>query len=297
MEANNQTVSQGQANPGDVVQDDSELFRQLFEPSTDADAGTTGSADGAVGSQAASDEFFIKGATTVYKTAEAAVAGINEKDRVIAELQGKVQTLESATGPGTGQPNTQTVGQEDASYMKDSDAYVKGLQQAAETGDTAAYRDTQVRLLEEVLSPYLPALADLSKARAQETIGAEFKGFDEFSQSEDYKTVLTANPVLSEAIQAAEVNPQLSTHLSGLYRLAYLTSQGLKAAELSKAAFQQGAESQPSGTLGTDTQKSVNVTPGAVTSTVDFSVENATSKERSARIKAFENSGILDKKF
>lgn len=181
--------------------------------------------------QASPPEAFLKGEHSVYNSADEAIKGINEKDRVINELRSR---LESTTGHdplrATTEPNSPQ------SYTENADGFIETLSRASNDGNADAYRDAHVQLMSEVLSPLAPVLSGLAKTQAVDSVSEKVQGFREFVGSDAYKNTLDASPELAEAIALAEGNIGLQAKLPGLYEMTFYQHRGRQAPELVRAA-------------------------------------------------------------
>lgn len=229
-------------NPPGADLDWDQLFAAPAEPTTPAEPTADDVNPDGPQAQPAPDEFFIEGEQSRYKTAEETVTGLNEKDRVIAQLREEA-SARTGVDPLSGQPDPNAP-QAPVNFLEDSDAYLKALAEAAQAGNSQAYLGANLQLIGEVLGPYAPLLQEAAKSRAVETMRATNPDFGEFVVGEDYSSTLAEAPVLAEAITAAEADPRLAGSLPDLYKLAYLANAGRKApdviqAEVAKAKAEQ----------------------------------------------------------
>jgi hypothetical protein len=189
--------------------------------------------------QTAATEPFIKGDKSVYKTPEAAIEGINQKDALIEQLRTRY-ALTTGIDPITGQPvgNSQAQVASD-SYVDNPEKYINDLYAAAKSGGPKAYNEVQQKYIMDSLRPFAPALSSLAKAQALETVGKENPEAAKFINTPTYLKTLEANPDLQGAIASAESNHQFHSRLPGLYKLAHLAGQGMQLPELLKANASQ----------------------------------------------------------
>jgi len=192
----------------------------------------------------APQEPFLKAASTVYETPEDAIRGTDEKDRIIRNVTQNREQIAKALGVDpisgevvqrdNGQP--QAVAPVEKSYEQDPNAYVSDLQKAAADNNSQKFFEIHQKLvaqeldkeLDRRLGPVVPIVTSFAKQHAIEKIGADPKSFNSFLAGEDFKAVVEELPLLREAISLAENDIAQAAQLPGLYRMAYLTSLGLK---------------------------------------------------------------------
>lgn len=204
------------------------------------------------------NDFFIKGERSVYKTAEDAQKGINEKDNLIEQLRQRY-ALTTGIDPITGQPVGQTQQVQSTDYSQNPTKYLEDLYKASQTG-ADAYRDVQQKFIMDSLKPLQPIIQKAARDQATAEVSTEIKGITEFLTSSAYNRALDSNPELKQAISVGEQNSQFHSRLPGLYKLAYLTSQGMQLPELLKA---QGTHSQTTNQQATPVRTTVQPTTPA----------------------------------
>lgn len=183
--------------------------------------------------------FFLQGNKSVYKTAEDAARGLNEKDALIEQLRQRY-ALTTGIDPITGKPvgtNGQT--QEVVDYHQQPDRYLDDLFNAAKKGGPEAYRDVQEKFIFDVVKPLQPILQKAARDQAVETLSAEIPATKGFIGTDNYNKALELNPELKSAISISEQDHRFHSRLPGLYKLAYLTAQGMQLPELLKAQASQ----------------------------------------------------------
>ena len=176
--------------------------------------------------------FFLQGDKSVYKTAEDATRGINEKDAVIEQLRQRY-ALTTGIDPITGKPvgfNGPT--QEAVDYSLQPDKYLDDLYNAAKKGGPEAYRDVQSKFIFDTVKPLQPILQKAARDQAVETLTLEIPGAKSFVGTPNYTKALENNPELKQAITIGETDHRFHSRLPGLYKLAYLTAQGMQLPEL-----------------------------------------------------------------
>jgi hypothetical protein len=196
--------------------------------------------------QQTQSEYFLKGNKSVYKTPEAAVEGINNKDAIIEQLRQRY-ALTTGIDPLTGQPvgpSSGPVASDD--YAQNPNKYLDDLYAAAKKGEPQAYTQVQQKLIMDTLKPFAPVLGNMAKAQAVETIGKENPEAAKFVASPDFQKTMEANPDLASAVATAESDSRFYSRLPGLYKLAYLAGQGMQLPALLKAQTPQTqSQTQP----------------------------------------------------
>lgn len=197
----------------------------------------------AVPQQTLQEQFFLKTPTgTVYKTASDAIDGISHKDNLIAKLRAD-SIARSGYDPLTGKqvrqpepaPASAPASNQPVVYSQSPKNYWDDIVTAAQKGDYESYARIQSQLVDEKvnerLGPYAPLIATVAKQSAVEQVSSSYPGFRNFYGSEQYNKALEALPLVKDAIQAAESNPQMAAQLGQLYTTTYLAAQGLRLSE------------------------------------------------------------------
>lgn len=223
------------------------------------------------------EEPFVKGSSSVYKTKEATIQGINEKDALIQELR-QQYSLATGVDPITKRPLSQTT-QGPVSYSSNPNSYVDDLKKA---NTPEALMAVQQRLIMDTLAPIAPAVSGMARNQALRQLEGELSDFQAFYGSASYNKTLDNVPSLREAIQAAESDIRFSPRLTELYKLAYLADKGTQLPELLKR--QQTSQSQPQ--LGQTTSRPTTPTPEPSTPQTPASL--GSSAGRKAIIAEFE---------
>lgn len=186
------------------------------------------------------DDVFVKGEKTVYKTREAAIEGLNQKDSLIDTLR---QRYALATGidPITGQPltpqNVQTP--VEINYAQNPKQYMDDLYKAGQVGPEALAAVQKKFILDSIGPNIVVAGNEIARSKAINTVSAEIKDFNTFIGTETYNKALDVVPELKNAIATAESDSQFSGQLPGLYKAAYLIGKGLQVPQIVAAANQQ----------------------------------------------------------
>jgi hypothetical protein len=191
------------------------------------------------------NEPFLKGNTSVYKTPEAAIAGLNQKDALIEQLRQRY-ALTTGLDPITNQPVGQRLQpQADANdYSVNPTKYMDDLYAATKQGPEA-YAAVQEKFIMDKLKPLAPVMTQAARGQALESVARENAEIPKFVGTETYGRTLDENPDLKEAIATAERDYRFHSRLPGLYKLAYLTGQGMQLPEILKASTQT-SKSTPS---------------------------------------------------
>jgi hypothetical protein len=147
---------------------------------------------------------------SVYNSAEDAIRGIEEKDRIIAQLRAE-EAGRRGVDPLRRQPEAENPKQ----------VLFKRLAKAAETGDYESYVDTLEQVTRQTLAPYAPMIAEVGREKIIRASATENPQLREFLESPEYTAVLERRPLLAQAIQAAENNPDATQQLQEFYGLAY----------------------------------------------------------------------------
>jgi hypothetical protein len=186
------------------------------------------------------NKFFLKGDRSVYETLEAATKGVNEKDALIETLRQRF-ALTTGIDPLTGKPVALN-GQpqpEVIDYSQRPDAYLEDLYKAAKTGTPEAYRDVQQKFIFDSVKPLQPILQKAARDQATEALVHELPTAKDFVGTPAYHAALDANPELKQAVNVGETDHRFHSRLPGLYKLAFLTAQGMQLPELLKAQAAQ----------------------------------------------------------
>lgn len=227
--------------PADAAWDDIFATGDGAAPATNSQPTDNTPGVGAAAPQASTPEApFLQSEHSVYKTAEEAIKGTNEKDALIDQLRSQLET-QTGHDPITGRPDANIP----QSYLQNPAGYVEALSKAVQDGDAEAYAGTQTRLMDEYLAPIAPLLSHVAKTNAVQSVGSELQGFSEFMGGDSYKETLDAVPELGEAIEAAESNLALQSKLPQLYKLAYFADRGRRLPEIMQASASQGAPAAP----------------------------------------------------
>lgn len=213
---------------------------------------------------------FLRGEKSLYNSADDAVRGINEKDVLIEQLRQRY-ALTTGIDPITGKPVAASgQPQETTDYYQQPDRYLDDLYAASKKG-AEAYRDVQGKFLFDALKPLQPVLQKAARDQAVESLGLEIPNAKAFIGTPNYTKTLETNPQLKEAIVISEQDARFHSRLPGLYKLAYLTAQGMQLPDLLKAQATQTTTSQqtqvtqnqPVRTTVTATTPSPSTTPAA----------------------------------
>lgn len=236
------------------------------------------------------DEFFV----ATYRTKEATESAIQEKDRLINDLRGKVIALAGVDplrkgSNGEPQPRSET------SYLQDPDRYAQDLTEAANRKNYRDYAAAQARLIDEVVASryghLLPVMEKVGRQEALDSVVDEIPTFRDFLKSEDYSKTLDESPALKRAIQASETNPQFQSDLPELYKLAYKANLANKTPELVRGSANPAPTPTPRMPMS-----SQRLTPPAPSAQAAKPAMN-TSAGRQQLMRELEAKGVLDQQF
>lgn len=232
-----------------------------------------------------SDEPFLKGNDSIYKTREAAQRGLDEKDALIKQLR---QSYSLATGvdPITKQPINAIAPQGNASYVLNPKQYVADLQDAKSPEQLAK---VQQKFVFDTFQPIAPAISSMTKNAAIKQVSDALPDFNTFYGSAEYKSTLEANPDLREAVEMAESDIAFHPRLAGLLKLTYLTNKGMQLPELLKKAAAPQTTAPPRQTLTPSTSAPTDYT------TSNEAPSLGSKAGRQAIIDQFEKSGQATK--
>lgn len=183
----------------------------------------------------AAPEVFIRAGSTVYRTPEDAVTGIQHKDtlidkyrRFLTEKGVNPDTLQSSQPQAPVQPAPPA--EAPSTYLGHEEALFDDLSAAISRGDKKGYgrllATYNQQLMTEQFAPVAPLISEVARQRSVRQVSLEAPGFSEFQSSAAYPATLDSLPRLKEAIQIAETNFSASDSLSELYKIAYLAFQG-----------------------------------------------------------------------
>jgi hypothetical protein len=158
---------------------------------------------------------------TVYNSAEDAIRGIEEKDRVIAQLRAE-KAAATGVDPLKRQPEPENP----------KKALFQRLAKAAETGDYDAYIGTLAEVTQQTLAPYAPYIAEVGREKILRASATENPALRDFVGSAEYQAVMERRPLLAQAIQAAENNPDAVGQLQEFYQLAYADAVSRRAPQV-----------------------------------------------------------------
>lgn len=191
------------------------------------------------------DDNFLQGAKSVYKTKEAALEGLNQKDALVDQLRQRY-ALVTGIDPITGQPvGAQPQNQAQAlDYASNPEKYLDDLYRAAKEGGPQAYAQVQQKFVMDSLKPLQPVMQRLVKDQAVQTASQDVKDIGTFLQGPNYDRALNSNAQLKDAISVAEQDSRFYSQLPGLYKTAYFVAQGMQLPDLLKANATQQTQTQ-----------------------------------------------------
>jgi hypothetical protein len=152
--------------------------------------------------------------------------------------------LTTGIDPITNQPVQAQPVPQGTDYYQDPQKYLSDLYTAAKAGPEQ-YRDVQAKFLMDTLSPIAPAITRLAREQALDSLKTEIPDAPAVIGTPSYLKSLDANPQLKEAILTAESDFRFHSRLPGLYKIAYLASQGSQLPEILKAQALAQPQNQP----------------------------------------------------
>jgi len=205
--------------------------------------GTTPSAPTAPATTPTPSAPFLKGDKSVYNTPEDAQKGINEKDALIEQLRQRY-ALTTGIDPISGQPIGQQPVQRSDDYSQNPEKYLNDLYLAAKSGGPQAYGAVQQKFILDTLKPLQPVMQRAAREQAVENLSKDLPDIKTFIGTPAYDKAIAVNPELGNAIAAAETDFRFHDRLPGLYKIAYLTGQGLQLPDILKAQTEQARQNQ-----------------------------------------------------
>ena len=270
---------------------DSETLNQLFpSDSPTSTAGIQTPTNEPVTAQPSTvippSEEYLAGESSRYKTRESAVQGLNEKDRLIAQLR-QQYSLATGVDPITKQPLTQVRQVTDENYLSNPDKYLRDLS-AAKTAQELMR--VQSKLTLDTLQPLQPLITSSARQQAIEQTKSQFQDFGTFYGTPEYTQVLEKTPSLKEAIDMAEGDYRFHNRLPDLYATAYHVRNGMRLPQvLQEQATRPAPVANPAPRQGV-----VTTTPNPPQPTAPISLNN--SEGRKALIAQFEGQQGFDTK-
>lgn len=196
-------------------------------------------------------DFIVTQTGTRYRSIEDTVKGIEEKDRIIAELRA-AKAAELGHDPLRRTP--------EAPVKDPRQEVFERLSKAAHAANAQDYIDILQEITRQTMAPYAPMIAEVGREKAIRSVSAETPQIREFVGSADYRAVLERRPRLAQAISAAESDPNLVDQLQEFYSLAYSEAVARRVPEIARAA-QTAQPPNPRPTLSSTTPTPGN-TPG-----------------------------------
>ena len=181
-------------------------------------------------------DFIVTATGTRYRSPEDAIKGIEEKDRIIAELRAK-QAAETGHDPLRRTPQEPPKDPRQEMFER--------LSKAAQTGNHADYIETLQEITRQTIAPYAPMIAEVGREKAIRNVSAENPAIRDFVNSADYRAVLERRPRLAQAIQNAEQDPSLAEQLQEFYGLAYADAVSRQVPQIARQAAQSAAPPPP----------------------------------------------------
>lgn len=256
----------------------------------------------------AQSKFELKTSTgTIYKSADEAVRGIEQKDQLIGQLRSMVAAVtgEDPLVKSGAKPGQTTAPQKPISYLRDPKRYAEDLTKAAEygqqTGDWTKYANiTDQRTAEVVTSmvgPYMGVVQTVGKQQALDEIGRANPEFKNFYGSDSYQKVLEERPKLANYIQQLEGNPTAQEDLREMYQSVWDHAQAKKVPELVKQASTPPQNPTPRMPMQPTSRPSLRVPDRSMTTVPTNKPSLSTPEGRRRIIEEAEAKGLADVQF
>lgn len=180
---------------------------------------------------------FLKAGETVYLTAEDAANGVAHKDQLVAKYRaflsenGYDPNELRAREPQT--PVAQPQAPSKYKYLGNGKKYYEDLAKAADrtNPNPEAYeqitRTYQQEVFQDMYAPYAPLMAETARQRAIRQVSTEIPNFQTFLESPEFKKTTESIPLYKDMLELGENNPEASKRLPEVYRMIYLTHQGM----------------------------------------------------------------------
>jgi hypothetical protein len=187
--------------------------------------------------QAPSNQPFLKAGDTVYLTAEDAAQGVAHKDQLVARY--RTFLAENGFDPNELrplQPQAPAAPQSVPSkykYLGNGKQYYADLAKAADRQNPnpeeyeRITRQYQQEVFSSMYEPYAPLMAESARQRAVRQVSAEIPNFQAFLDSPEFKKTTESIPLYKDMLQLGENDPEASKRLPEVYRMIYLTHQGM----------------------------------------------------------------------
>lgn len=198
------------------------------------------------------NEAYLKGDRSVYRTAEAAIEGINQKDALIEQLRTRY-ALTTGIDPITGQAVGAAQQHVELDYAQNPQQYLTDLYEASKKGPQD-YASVQQKFIMDTLKPVQPFVQNSVRQQAIATVSKDNPEISKFLESPAYQATLDANEDLKNAITSAETDSRFYSRLPNLMKLAHLAGQGMQVPELLKAKAAQ-TQNLPPAQVRTTTQQ------------------------------------------
>lgn len=183
---------------------------------------------------------FLKAGDSVYNTAEEAARGLEHKDQLVARYRAFLAENgfdPNELKPVQKEPPQATPEQSQFTYLGNPKKYYEDLARAAnpQRPDPEAYERVQRQYQQEVfsnfLAPYAPLMAETARQRAIRQVSADIPNFQTFIEGPGFKKTVETIPLYKEMLELGESNPDASKRLPEVYRMIYLTYQGMNQAQ------------------------------------------------------------------
>lgn len=179
---------------------------------------------------------FLKAGESVYNTAEDAAKGLEHKDALVARYRAFLADQgfdPNELKPREVQPPTPPSTPSKYKYLGNGKQYYTDLAKAADRTNPnpeayeAITRQYQQEVFDSMYAPYAPLMAETARQRAIRQVSTDIPNFQAFLESPEFKKTTESIPLYKDMLELGENNPEASKRLPEVYRMIYLTHQGL----------------------------------------------------------------------
>ena len=180
---------------------------------------------------------FLKAGDSVYNTAEDAANGLAHKDQLVARYRAFL--AENGFDPNElkarepAQSQTPPPAPSKYKYLGNGKKYYEDLAKAADRTNPnpeayeAITRQYQQEVFADMYAPYAPLMAESARQRAIRQVSTDIPNFQAFLESPEFKKTTESIPLYKDMLQLGENDPEASKRLPEVYRMIYLTHQGM----------------------------------------------------------------------
>jgi len=179
---------------------------------------------------------FLKAGDTVYLTAEEAARGVQHKDELVARYRAFLAENgfdPNELRPREPEPQVQPTAPSKYKYLGNGKQYYQDLAKAADPRNPnpeeyeRITRQYQQEVFADMYAPYAPLMAESARQRAVRQVSSEIPNFQAFLDSPEFKKTTESIPLYKDMLQLGENDPEASKRLPEVYRMIYLTYQGM----------------------------------------------------------------------